>query len=62
MIQLPEILFWYLWIIIALSFIGIYKVFATKPKTFSVRFQQFQGVVGLLIGFVLLAIMLGWIQ
>ena len=62
MIQLPEILFWYLWIIIVFSFMGVYKVFSTKPKTYSVRFQQFQGIVGFVIGFILLAIMMGWIQ
>lgn len=59
---LPESLFWYLWVIIAFSFIGIYKVFSTTPKTYSVRLQQLQGVLGLFIGFLLLAIMLEWIQ
>ena len=62
MLELPQALFWYLWILIVCCFLGVYRVFATKPTVRSVRHRQFSGVFDLFVGFLLLALMLEWIK
>ena len=59
---LPQGLFWYLWIVIGLNFISVYEIFVTKPQLRSVRSRQTRALMSLLIGFILLTFMMGWVR
>lgn len=59
---LPQFLFYYLWALIILNFIGIYEIFVTKERVYSIRHRQLRGLMGLILGFVLLVFMMGWVQ
>ncbi|UVF62301.1 hypothetical protein [Nitrososphaeria virus YSH_462411] len=62
MLELPEFLFWWLWICVGFGYIGIYRIFAVKEKVQTIRSQQISGLFGLIQGFILMAFLLQWVK